>query len=203
MQLWLFDTNSHRRMVWGKVCLDNSLEFKCFEAFSAEIYQNPSSTRIVVFDQSLIGNFLNSADHLAEKLSCDIVVFTIGNCPCSTVMRLMQSGASWVFGNTFDVDALSREFDAVLKLAEELDQRLQRFKRLDQHFAELSAVENDVLKHILEGLHNKEIAQTLEVSIRTVESRRAKIYRKCDVSSVVELVRRADEYQSLKKIFVR
>ena len=51
---------------------------------------------------------------------------------------------------------------------------------------------------VLDGVSNKLIAKQLQVSVRTVESRRAKIYRKCEVSNVTELVRCVDRAQQLR-----
>ena len=49
--------------------------------------------------------------------------------------------------------------------------------------------ERDVLVHLAEGATNKEIAQRLELSARTVEGHRASIMRKAGVKSAAQLVR--------------
>jgi DNA-binding NarL/FixJ family response regulator len=46
-----------------------------------------------------------------------------------------------------------------------------------------------VLKLIVEGMPNKEIAEDLCISVRTVESHRASIISKLKVKSAAELVR--------------
>jgi FixJ family two-component response regulator len=53
----------------------------------------------------------------------------------------------------------------------------------------LTRRERDVLAHLAEGDSNKEIAQRLGVSSRTVEGHRASIMRKAGVRSAAELVR--------------
>lgn len=57
--------------------------------------------------------------------------------------------------------------------------------------AELSPRESEVLGLIVEGRRNREIAQSLGISIKTVEFHRAHIMRKTGAASAVELVRRA------------
>ena len=54
----------------------------------------------------------------------------------------------------------------------------------------LSRRERDVLVHLVGGASNKEIAQRLGVSPRTIESHRAGILRKAGVRNAAELVRR-------------
>jgi two-component system, LuxR family, response regulator FixJ len=58
-----------------------------------------------------------------------------------------------------------------------------------QRMATLSAREREVLHKILDGTSTKEIARHLDLSPRTVESHRARIFSKLDVSSLVHLVR--------------
>lgn len=55
----------------------------------------------------------------------------------------------------------------------------------------LSKKELSILHLILQGRSNKEIAQTLHRSIRTVEDHRRYIMRKLNVDNVVDLVKRA------------
>jgi len=55
----------------------------------------------------------------------------------------------------------------------------------------LSTREREVLRHIAEGASNKEIAQQLGISVRTVESHRDSLMRKVGIKSVAGLTRLA------------
>lgn len=55
----------------------------------------------------------------------------------------------------------------------------------------LTARERDVLKLLAEGKTNSEVAEILRISIRTVETHRAKIMDKFDLRNTAELVRYA------------
>ncbi|MCX7633639.1 MAG: response regulator transcription factor [Turneriella sp.] len=52
----------------------------------------------------------------------------------------------------------------------------------------LTRREREILRHAALGLTNREIADTLGISVRTVESHRANLMRKLDLESVQELV---------------
>ena len=54
-----------------------------------------------------------------------------------------------------------------------------------------STREREVLRHIAEGASNKEIAQQLGISVRTVESHRDSLMRKVGIKSVAGLTRLA------------
>lgn len=61
----------------------------------------------------------------------------------------------------------------------------------EEHGAELTAREREVLARIGDGLSNKEIAARLGVSTRTIESHRERIMRKLNIHSVVGLIKYA------------
>jgi FixJ family two-component response regulator len=57
--------------------------------------------------------------------------------------------------------------------------------------ATLTVKERDVLKLVVQGKHNKEIARIEDVSVRTVELRRARLMKKLKAGSLVELLHMA------------
>jgi len=57
---------------------------------------------------------------------------------------------------------------------------------------QLSTREREVMKLIVEGLHNRHIADKLGISPRTVEVHKARVMEKLGVQNIVELVRLAD-----------
>jgi two-component system response regulator NreC len=65
--------------------------------------------------------------------------------------------------------------------------------RLHGPGGDLSDREIEVLRCIASGLTNAEIAATLFVSVRTVETHRAHIHQKLDIRSRADLVRFARE----------
>jgi two-component system response regulator FixJ len=69
---------------------------------------------------------------------------------------------------------------------------LQRAAQADiaARMAELSERQRQVMDLVVEGLSNKEIAQRLGISPRTVENYRAWVMEKMDAGSLAELVRK-------------
>jgi two-component system response regulator DctR len=67
----------------------------------------------------------------------------------------------------------------------------QRFQRAR---AGLSARENEVLEELLQGHYNKNIADHLGITARTVEFHRANIFEKLQVQSAVELAHLMGQY---------
>jgi len=59
--------------------------------------------------------------------------------------------------------------------------------RLHARLSELTERERDVMRLVIEGLPNKLIADQLDISVRTVEVHRARVFDKMEVKSAVEL----------------
>jgi FixJ family two-component response regulator len=63
--------------------------------------------------------------------------------------------------------------------------------RLQQRLDRLTQRERQVMEHVVAGLHNREIAQELGISPRTVEVYKARMMDKLDVQRVADLVKLA------------
>jgi len=59
--------------------------------------------------------------------------------------------------------------------------------------ASLTKRENDIIRLIAQGAGNREIAQRLSISIKTVETHRANIYSKLNVHNAVQLLLAIEE----------
>ncbi len=118
------------------------------------------------------------------------IVFITGHGDISACRRAFRSGA---------VDFLTKPVDEQLlmdSIRRGIVQDLARHRtradvrNLRDKLAQLSDRENEVLALMLEGLPNKLIARQIDLSTRTVESHRARIFVKLEADSLAELVRR-------------
>ena len=66
--------------------------------------------------------------------------------------------------------------------------------RVEKAVAGLTDREADVMRLVLQGLPNKLIADQLQISVRTVEVHRARVFEKMNVKSAVELVNRLRDH---------
>jgi RNA polymerase sigma factor (sigma-70 family) len=116
------------------------------------------------------------------------VIFLSGRADVPKAVRAVREGA---------IDFIEKPFDykRVVGLIEECLQRdadrhaAQEKRRV--HSARLSQLtqrEREVLDLVVAGRMNREIADQLDISIKTVEAHRAKIMEKLEVHSVAELV---------------
>lgn len=77
------------------------------------------------------------------------------------------------------------------KVSEILAQRLIRKDAMSKPNTKLTPREKKILEMLVEGNRNKEIADKLIISVRTVDTHRTNIMRKLDVNNTAELVNKA------------
>jgi DNA-binding NarL/FixJ family response regulator len=64
---------------------------------------------------------------------------------------------------------------------------------------DLTKREKQILQMLADGIGNKEIAERLHKSVRTIETHRFNIMKKLDVNNVVELLKKVEEDKGLKE----
>ena len=117
------------------------------------------------------------------------VIFMTGHGDIPMAVEAMQHGAFDFLQKPFrDQDLLDRIQRAIQKDGE-LRQSLGEHTRIKAHLESLTAREREVLDLMTQGKQNKQIAQELGISPRTIEIHRARVMEKMEAQSVAELVR--------------
>jgi two-component system response regulator DctR len=115
------------------------------------------------------------------------VIFLTGHGDVPTAVAMVKRGAFDFCEKPFSDNLLvDRIEQAVARSAQVLAERQSR-DQLQSRLAELTQRERDVMSLVSKGLPNKLIADQLEISVRTVEVHRSRVFDKMDVKSAVEL----------------
>lgn len=104
------------------------------------------------------------------------------------VVRLMQSGAFGVLSLPIQPEVARDQLVAARRRADEDAARAAEFTTIKARYERLTAKERDVLRLIEQGQSNRQIAASLDISVRAVEDRRSRAMRRMEASSLVELV---------------
>lgn len=106
-----------------------------------------------------------------------------------TTVRAMRNGALTLMEKPCDDDLLWEAIRTGIA-ADERNWEMEQHKgNIKLRLEELTPKEREVLDYIVDGLANKVIANRLDVSVRTVENHRQKIFQKMKADSLAELVR--------------
>ena len=115
------------------------------------------------------------------------VIFLTGHADVPTAVDAVKRGAFDFFEKPFSDNALvDRIEQAIAQSAAALAQRSEA-RSLKTQLDGLTGRERDVMRLVVEGLPNKLVADQLDISVRTVEVHRARVFDKMGVRSAVEL----------------
>lgn len=115
-------------------------------------------------------------------------LFLVGAGQVELAVALVRSGAADVMTSPPDADELRRRVHQLL--ARLSDARAQpEAKGAGERLAHLTHRELEVVRYATRGLSNKDIAEQLHISFRTVEVHRHNALRKTGAHNVVELTR--------------
>jgi two-component system response regulator DctR len=115
------------------------------------------------------------------------IIFLTGHADVPTAVDSVKRGAFDFCEKPFSDNALVDRIEQALALSKERLAASALSAGLASRLAELTEREQDVLKLVVEGLPNKLIADQLDISVRTVEVHRSRVFEKMSVKSAVEL----------------
>jgi two-component system response regulator DctR len=168
--------------------------FASAEAFEAMLATRsagwPTSPACLLLDVRMPGTSgLVLFERLVERKLLDAlpVIFLTGHGDVPTAVAAVKRGAFDFVEKPFADNALVDRIEQAL--AKSTDAILKRRERdaVERRLAELTDRERDVMRLVVEGRPNKLIADELEISVRTVEVHRARVFEKMEVRSAVEL----------------
>ena len=129
-------------------------------------------------------------DRLVERALLDVlpVIFLTGHGDVPTAVAAVKRGAFDFVEKPFADNALVDRVEQALALSGEALLKRRDGEAVLKRLAELTDRERDVMRLVMEGRANKLIAQDLDISVRTVEVHRARVFEKMEVKSAIELL---------------
>jgi two-component system response regulator DctR len=115
------------------------------------------------------------------------VIFLTGHADVPTAVDSVKRGAFDFCEKPFSDNALVDRVEQALRLSQERLMARTQQDFLQSRLGELTDRERDVMRLVVEGLPNKLIADQLDISVRTVEVHRSRVFDKMEVKSAVEL----------------
>ena len=115
------------------------------------------------------------------------VIFLTGHGDVATAVGAVKRGAFDFVEKPFSDNALVDRVVQALALSGRAIGARRQLKARARSLAELTDREREVMARVIAGLANKLIADELDISVRTVEVHRARLFDKMAVRSAVEL----------------
>jgi FixJ family two-component response regulator len=191
--VYVVDDDSSTRELLAWLMKRNGLRAEVFpDARSFLKAYRPEVPGVLVLDLNMPGmSGLDLQQYLKGQGVLLPVIFLSGRADVPNAVRAVREGA---------IDFIEKPFDykRVVALVGECIRRdaetragrdMKRASR--ERIEQLTQREREVLEQIVAGRMNREIAEALDISIKTVEAHRARIMEKLEVNSVAELVQAA------------
>jgi FixJ family two-component response regulator len=124
-------------------------------------------------------------------------IFVSASPDIASSVRALKAGAVDVLEKPCDDQPLLDAIDEALGRSRETRRIQAELGAIRTRFAVLTPRERDVLRLVIRGLLNKQIAAELGISEKTVKFHRGRVMEKTQVGSVAELVRQADRLPAI------
>jgi two-component system response regulator FixJ len=164
------------------------VQFASAQQFLAQIA--PYQSGCVLADIRMPGmDGLTLQEELSKRHTSMSVIIITGHADVPLTVRAMRAGALDVLEKPFSNEKLIAQVKSALAIAADRATEASLRERLAHKLQMLSDRERDVLKLVVEGYSNREIARALAISPRTVDIHRARVMEKLGAGSLAELVR--------------
>ena len=164
---------------------------RCFD--SAETFlsrYDPREVACLIVDIRMGGmTGLELQDRLIERNSPLPIVFITGHGDVPMAVDTMKKGALDFIQKPFNEEALIALVERMLDHARDAFTGHQQAASREALLAKLTSREAQVLERIVAGRLNKQIADDLGISIKTVEAHRANIMEKLGANTVADLLK--------------
>jgi FixJ family two-component response regulator len=167
--------------------------YRVFGFNSAEEFlsgYDPAAIAVAILDVRMPGmSGLELQEELIARNANFPIIFITGHGDVPMAVNTMKKGAVDFIEKPFDQAALKALVDRLLVEARERAAATERRKMNEALLAKLTPREQQVLERIVAGRLNKQIADDLGISIKTVEAHRANIMDKVNANTVADLMR--------------
>ena len=169
-----------------------SESFDSAEAFDAMLQKRPPQRQpcCLLLDVRMPGmSGLALFDVLAARgdLATMPVIFLTGHAAAPTAVDTVKRGAFDFCEKPFSDNALVDRIEQALAESSERLAQVRERSDLQVRLSELTEREHDVMDLVVAGHPNKLSADQLDISVRTVEVHRSRVFDKMQVKSAVEL----------------
>lgn len=151
---------------------------------------DPNAIAVLLLDVRMNGMSGLEVQELLRSKNADLpIIFITGHGDVPMAVNALKKGAVDFIEKPFDLQALKQQVEEMLADAREKRMQNERRNINVALLGRLTPREQQVLERIVAGRLNKQIADDLGISIKTVEAHRASIMGKTNSGTIADLMR--------------
>jgi len=197
--IWVVDDDEAMRssLQWLMESVGMNVQaYSSADEFLASHY--PARHGVLLLDVRMPGmSGLELLEQLTKEQMVPPTIIITGHGDVPMAVRAMKQGAIDFIEKPFNDEVLLDAIRRAVNSAEQQRSSKALVADLAARFANLTPREHEVMDMVTAGQSNKEIANALGVSAKTVEAHRARVMEKMQASSLAELVRMSISVEKL------
>jgi RNA polymerase sigma factor (sigma-70 family) len=168
----------------------STMSFDSAEAFLESV--DATASGILVLDQRMTGMTGVELQQVLAGHGIDLpVIFITGHGNVAISVMAMKAGATDFIEKPFSNEALLSSIQGAFRKLEAQQKEHDRKYAINRRYETLTPREKEILVYIVEGTSNKDLAERLQISNRTIEVHRSRIMHKMQADNLPDLVRMA------------
>lgn len=158
-----------------------------------------SGTGCLVLDVNLEGkNGFELQEELVAMKSHLPIIFITGRGSIHMSVKALKNGAVNFLEKPFSEDELLQSINEALTMSRKLRSEFEDAQKAQKLLNALTPRESEILKYVITGMLNKQIANELQIAEQTVKLHRQSICEKLGVKSVPEIIRIAEKAGTIR-----
>ena len=189
--VFVVDDDPSVRKSLARLLVSEKLTVATFESPQAFMEQHdPQEAGCLLLDLKMPGlNGIELQDALARRGSLLPIIFLTGHADIPSSVRAMKSGAIDFLTKPVDKAALLAAIAEAIERNVALRQQNRVRAALEAQLGLLTPREREVLRYLLSGKRNKQIAADLGIVEKTIKVHRARVLQKFNVRTLGALIR--------------
>jgi two-component system response regulator FixJ len=190
--IYLVDDDAAVRHALGTFLNNEGFTVKAYDCAEAFLQSNSITGGILVLDQRMTGMTGLELQQELNKRNIDLpIIFITGHGNVALSVMAMKAGAMDFIEKPFSNEVLLSNVRQAFLRFESRKKELGRKTAILERYKTLTPREKEIMAFIVEGISNKDLAERLQISNRTIEVHRSRIMRKMRAHSLPDLVRMA------------